>query len=136
MEMKVTFPAGERVDAVYKGFLIRTDQPEASGGTATAPTPFDYFIASIATCAGIYVLSFFKERKLSSAGLELTVSTVKDRARQRVSEIVIKLSLPAGFPEKYRAAIVRAVDLCSVKKHILEPPAFKTIVEIGGRAAA
>jgi ribosomal protein S12 methylthiotransferase accessory factor len=136
MEMKVTLPEGTRVDAEYKSFLIRTDQPERKGGTGSAPAPFDYFIASIATCAGIYVLDFFKQRELSTEGLELTVSTVKDRERRRLSEIVIKLSLPPWFPEKYEAAIVRAVDLCSVKKHILEPPAFKTIVVIGGRAAA
>ena len=40
----------------------------------------------------------------------------------------IVLDLPEGFPEKYRAAIERAVDHCAVKKHILEPPRFELVV--------
>ena len=53
--MIVTFPGGKRVDAEYGGFTVRTDQPPQSGGEGSAPQPFDLFLASIATCAGIYV---------------------------------------------------------------------------------
>ena len=33
--------------------------------------------------------------------------------------------LPEGFPEKHREGVIRAADLCAVKKHILQPPAFE-----------
>jgi ribosomal protein S12 methylthiotransferase accessory factor len=35
------------------------------------------------------------------------------------------LTLPTEFPEKYKAAIFRTVDLCTVKKHIMSPPEIK-----------
>jgi putative redox protein len=61
-EIKVTFPGGLRVDAEYKGFVIKTDQPVKHGGSGTAPAPFDLFLASIAACAGFYVVAFCRER--------------------------------------------------------------------------
>jgi ribosomal protein S12 methylthiotransferase accessory factor len=54
MDMVVNFPGGKKVDAIYKGFTINTDQPEKGGGEGTAPSPFDLFLSSIGTCAGFY----------------------------------------------------------------------------------
>jgi len=51
--MEIVFPGGKKVDALYKGFKIQTDQSERNGGEATAPVPFDLFLSSIGTCAGI-----------------------------------------------------------------------------------
>ena len=53
MEMRVTFPGGKKVNAEWNGFVVPTDQPIANGGEETAPTPFEYFLASLASCAGI-----------------------------------------------------------------------------------
>ena len=61
-EIKVTFPGGLRVDAEYKGFVVKTDQPVHQGGEGTASSPFDLFLISIATCAGFYAVAFCKER--------------------------------------------------------------------------
>ena len=136
MEMRISLPGGARVDAAYKGFVIRTDQPVHLGGANAAPAPFDYFLASLGTCAGFYVLSFLERRGLPTEDVILTVSPVKDPERHMVSEITIKIFLPESFPEKYRGAIVNAVDQCSVKKHLLEPPRFNTVLEFGEREAA
>jgi hypothetical protein len=38
---------------------------------------------------------------------------------------------PPEFPEKYKKAVVRVMDLCSVKKQILNPPAFFIRVDAG-----
>lgn len=128
MEMKVAFPGGSRVDAEYKGFVIETDQPVREGGTNSAPAPFDYFLASIGTCAGIYVLRFLTQRNLSTRGVSVTLKTTKDPKSKMVSQIEITVAVPDGFPDKYEPALIRAVNLCSVKKHILDPPRFRTIV--------
>ena len=61
-EMTVSFPGGKRVTAHYDGFDIATDQGVDSGGTGTAPEPYDLFLASLATCAGYYVLKFCSSR--------------------------------------------------------------------------
>lgn len=125
MSMKITFPGGVAVDAEYKGHVIRTDQPRQYGGEGAAPAPFDLFLASIGTCAGFYALRFCQERSLSTAGLGLTMSHELDPGTHRIGTIRLDLELPEGFPEKYRAAILRAIDQCTVKRHIVEAPRFE-----------
>jgi ribosomal protein S12 methylthiotransferase accessory factor len=43
--------------------------------------------------------------------------------------MAIQLTLPKGFPEKYKGGIVRAMELCAVKRHITEAPEFVIDVE-------
>lgn len=128
MSMTVTFPGGVGVDATFKGHTVHTDQPVAAGGADEGPAPFDLFLASMATCMGYYALRFCQERHIPTEGLGLELEPVKDADRKRVGELRIELRLPAGFPEKYREAIRRAVDQCAVKKHVVEPPAFSLTV--------
>jgi ribosomal protein S12 methylthiotransferase accessory factor len=136
MDLKISFPGGARIDAEYKGFLIRTDQPVKAGGNNTAPAPFDYFIASIGTCAGIYVQNFLTQRGISTEGVEVKLSTVRREGRAGLAEIIVTVGLPASFPSRYREAIRRAVDLCSVKRQILDPPRFTTVIQVKDAAAA
>lgn len=127
MEMKITFPGGEKVNAEINSRIIPTDQPVQSGGQGSAPSPFDYFLASLGTCAGIYVLSFCQHREIATEGLALTqrmeFATAAD-GKSRLAKVAIEIDLPPGFPEKYRSAIVKAAGLCSVKKAIMDPPEF------------
>jgi ribosomal protein S12 methylthiotransferase accessory factor len=122
--MEMTFPGGAAVNAEFKGFTVRTDQPEKNGGGNTAPAPFDLFLASIGTCAGFFALRFCQERNIDTAGLRVTLDAERNPETHRVETLSLRIYLPQGFPEKYRAAILRTVDQCSVKKHILEPPKF------------
>ena len=127
MEMKITFPGGKKVNAEFNGRSIATDQPLAGGGEGSAPTPFDYFLTSLGTCAGIYVLSFCQERRIATEGLALTqrleFSTTAD-GKERLAKVAIDIDLPPGFPEKYRNAIVKTAELCTVKKVLMDPPEF------------
>jgi ribosomal protein S12 methylthiotransferase accessory factor len=121
----VSFPAGKRADVQFKGFTIQTDQSPQGGGEGSAPEPLDLFLASIATCAGIYVKGYCDARGIPTVGLRLEMHVERDAARHRIARLVLEIKLPEGFPEKHRDAVVRAADLCAVKKHILEPPAFE-----------
>jgi putative redox protein len=123
--MTVSFPGGKRVDAEYDGFTIRTDQSPKGGGEGSAPQPFDLFLASIATCAGIYVKGYCDTRGIPTEDLGLEMHIERDHEQHRIGKLVLDIKLPAGFPEKHREAIIRAADLCAVKKHILTPPAFE-----------
>lgn len=125
MEMKITFPGGVAVDAEFQGFTVHTDQTLENGGRDSGPQPFDLFLASIGTCAGFYALRFCQQRALDTTGLGVTLVTAKEPGASRLSTIRVEIQLPAGFPDKYRDAIVRAADQCAVKRHILEPPAFE-----------
>ena len=125
--MEVSFPGGVAVEATFHGHTVRTDQP-APLGADSAMSPFDLFQASLATCMGFYALRFCQERGIPTEGLGLSVETVKDPEKKRLSTIRAVLTLPPGFPEKYAGAIQRAVDQCAVKKHLVEPPAFELTV--------
>jgi uncharacterized OsmC-like protein len=124
MDMQIYFPGGKRVFADYGGFTIETDQPARGGGDGSAPAPFDLFLASIGTCAGIYALGFMQQREIDPAGAKITMRTHRDADAGLIDKIDLELTLPAGFPEKYQAAIVNAMNLCTVKKHLHQPPAF------------
>lgn len=124
---EVTFPGGVRVDATYRENTVRTDQP-APLGENTAVSPFDLFLASIATCMGFYALRFCQERSLDTAGMALTLTPERDPERKRLRILRVSLTTPPGFPGKYESAIVRAMDQCAVKKAIAEPPEFELSV--------
>lgn len=120
--MEIRFPGGQRVDAFYKGFTIRTDQPEAEGGENTAPSPFDLFLSSIGTCAGFYVLNFCRKRNIPYQDMELVLNAERNQAKDLIGKITIELKLPVDFPKQYREAVIRAANLCAVKKHLADPP--------------
>ena len=52
----------------------------------------------------------------------------RDPVKKRFSKMAIQVTLPEGFPEKYRQGIIRAMELCAVKRHITEAPEF--LVEV------
>lgn len=126
-EMEIRFPGGVAVEARLEGASIRTDQPERAGGGGTAPSPFDLFLASIGTCAGYYALRFCQERQIPTDGLTLSMRWERNPETKLIGSIRIEMTLPAGFPEKYRPAILRATDQCAVKKHLVAPPAIDVV---------
>jgi putative redox protein len=120
MDMVIDFPGGSRVDAHFGGFTVQTDQPPAS----SAPTPFALFLASLGTCAGIFVLGFCRQRNLPTEGMHILQRMHSDPATGMVSQVDLEIQLPPAFPEKYRQAVIQSASLCTVKKHMENPPAF------------
>lgn len=123
--MRILFSGNKKVVAEFGGFRVLTDQPKDGGGDGEAPAPFELFLASIGTCAGLFALSFCRKREIPTEGLELIQDVEWDETRHRVSKISLTIALPPDFPEKYQDSLVAAVNLCTVKKHLLEPPAFE-----------
>lgn len=124
-EINVSFPGNLKVEAAVGDFTVVTDQPEKSGGDNSAPSPTEYFLTSIATCAGYFALKFCRTRDIDSSTMRLKMRYEWDKDRKRYPKMVIDLELPDGFPDKYRAAIIKAMDQCVVKKHIHQPPEFE-----------
>jgi ribosomal protein S12 methylthiotransferase accessory factor len=123
-EIVITLPGGRRVDAQLPGHLVRTDQSRDMGGEDSAPTPFQLFLASIGTCAGIFVQGFCAKRGLPTEGIRLLERPRYD-AEGVLSGVDIDIEVPESFPEKYREALVRVADGCSVKKAIAAQPRFE-----------
>lgn len=130
----VTFGGGKKVNASSKGLIIQTDQSVKNGGEGSAPEPFELFLASLATCAGIYVLGFCQNRELPTAGITLTQEheyIQDEKGKSILSRVSIRIHVPPDFPEKYHEALVRVADKCLVKKTILNPPEFDIETVIG-----
>ncbi len=123
-EMIVTFGGGKKVNADFNGFTIHTDQSEYAGGEGSAPEPFSLFLASIGTCAGIFVLSFCQSRGIPTEGIRLVQSHFAKESGKGIGKIEIAIELPPDFPEKYKDAVISAANLCAVKKHIMDSPEF------------
>lgn len=122
--MRVTFGSGLKVQAEYRGLVIPTDQPVEVGGDGSAPEPFTLFLASIGTCAGVYILSYLKNHGLPTEGVYLEQGLEFDPVRHRLSRVSLKIHVPVGFSERHRKALERSADLCAVKRAIHEPPEF------------
>jgi ribosomal protein S12 methylthiotransferase accessory factor len=118
MEMIIDFPGGARVDAHFGPFTVHTDQPPQS----SAPTPFATFLASLGTCAGIYVLGFCRQRGLAAEGIKLIQHIESDPRTGMVARVSLDIQLPPDFPAKYKSAVIRAAEQCAVKKHFEHPP--------------
>jgi putative redox protein len=120
MEMIIDFPGGSRVDAHFGTFTVATDQPPA----ASAPSPFEIFLASIGTCAGIYVLGFCKQRQLPTEGIRIIEQINHNPTTHMVDSISLEIQVPPNFPGNYRDSLIRSAELCAVKKHLEKPPVF------------
>lgn len=125
MEMMIDFPGGARVDAHFGPFTVATDQPPAGGGKGEYPAPFELFLASLGTCAGIYVLGFCRQRGLSTEGIQIREKVEADPATGHTNEIDLEILVPESFPKKYHDALVKSAEMCKVKKTIENPPLFK-----------
>ena len=128
MKIAISFDGGQKVSATFPdGLSMLTDQPPADGTPGEAPSPFAYFLGAMGTCAGIYVLEFCNARNIPTEQVSLMqeISFEEDsHGKRRVSMVTITIQVPPDFPERYHKAIVRAAELCSVKKAIMNPPDF------------
>lgn len=122
MEMLIHFPGGKRVTSTYKGFTVETDQPPSEGGAGSAPEPFDLFLSSIGTCAGVYIVYFCESRGIPTDDISMTLRFERNEKSHLMEKIAIEIHLPPEFPDKYRNAVIRAAEMCTVKRTLTHPP--------------
>jgi putative redox protein len=134
--MEITFTGGLKVRAELDGLTVDTDQPVASGGGGEAAGPYDLFLASLGTCAGFFALRFMQQRGIDPTGARLTLATDKDPETGLAATVRIDLELPHDFPDKYRQAVVRAMDQCKVKRQLEHPPVVGATTSLSGPAAS
>ncbi len=110
------------MNANYKDFIVKTDQPQSEGGDGTAPEPYDLFLASIGTCAGVYIVYFCESRDIPTEDITMTLCFERNEASHLMEKITIDVKLPPGFPQKYKKAVIRAAQMCTVKRNLVHPP--------------
>jgi ribosomal protein S12 methylthiotransferase accessory factor len=130
IEMEIFFDGNKKVNANFNGIIIKTDQPLQGGGDGTAPAPFDLFLASIGTCAGIYVKGFCDQRGISSDGIKIIQHMNFNPSTRLIDKIDLEIQVPKDFPEKYKEAVINSANLCAVKKHLQNPPQFDVYTKV------
>jgi len=133
MELEVFFEENKKVNARLNGSVIRTDQSKRRGGDESAPEPFSLFLASIGTCAGIYVKYFCEKRGIDSSKIKIIQLHNFNPETRLIDRIELEAILPDDFPEKYRSAVVNAMDLCAVKRHLKNPPQIETFTTLDSK---
>jgi ribosomal protein S12 methylthiotransferase accessory factor len=126
----ITFDGNKKVSAHFRDFTVHTDQPIAGGGDNTAPSPFEIFLASIGTCAGFYVASFCQSRSIPTDNISIIQTVSRNDTTYMVEKVILDIVLPRDFPEKYKAAVIKTADTCSVKKHFLNPPEIQVNAKV------
>lgn len=130
MDITVDFGKGMQVNAHFKQFTVNTDQAKLAGGDETAPDPFSYFLTSLATCAGFFVLRFCQSRGLATEGIQLQMSNDWNNQSHLMENINIEIQVPTNFPEKYLPALIRATNECSVKRALMQPPTINVTTKV------
>ncbi len=115
--MKITFEGNKKVKVRVKDFDIWTDQPKEQGGDSSAPTPIDLFLASLGSCSGVFVLNFLKQHALPE-NVYLTLEPVWNINDYVIDKINVIIHTPAGFPEKYKHALIEVAKRCLVARHV------------------
>ncbi|WP_286269451.1 OsmC domain/YcaO domain-containing protein [Thalassotalea hakodatensis] len=124
MEINVNFLDNLRVEAKFDDFSVITDQPIRYKGDGSAPSPFDYFLASSALCAAYFIKVYCKSRDISTDGIRLSQNNIVDPEDRYNQTFQIQVEIPEAISEKDRKGILRSVERCTVKKVIQTGPTF------------
>lgn len=125
MEIKVNFLDNLRLEAKFDDYTVIADQPIRYKGDGSAPSPFDYFLASSAMCAAYFVKVYCKARDIPTDDIHISQNNIVDPENRYNQIFQIQVELPENISDKDRQGILRAIDRCTVKKVVQEGPEFK-----------
>jgi ribosomal protein S12 methylthiotransferase accessory factor len=120
MEIKVNFLDKLRLEAKFDDFTVIADQPIRYKGDGSAPSPFDYFLASSALCAAYFVKLYCETRNLSTDNIRLSQNNIVDPENRYQQIFKIQVELPPDISEADRRGILRSIERCTVKKVVQE----------------
>jgi ribosomal protein S12 methylthiotransferase accessory factor len=125
MQINVHFLENLRLEAKFDDFSLITDQPIRYKGDGTAPSPFDYFLASSALCAAYFVKVYCIARNIPTEDIKLTQNNIVDPENRYKQIFNIQVELPESISEHDREGILKSIDRCTVKKVIQQTPDFQ-----------
>jgi len=127
--VKVTWDGGVRFTADIRGHKVLVDQPRQGGGEDTAPSPLELVPAALGTCVAFFVTQFLATRGVDPTGLEVAVGVAGAPNPHRIGRFDVHVRVPAGMPERYREAVVRAAETCTVHHTLSHVPEIAVTVE-------
>ena len=135
MEIRVKHLENVKFAAQLRGHRIVCDQPAANGGADEGPTPPEFLLISLGTCAGVYAAQYLKNHGLSQDGLEVVVAADKVPAPARLGRFRIDVQAP-GLPAEHEAGLLRSVNACLIKNTLAQPPVIETVIHTAALASA
>lgn len=129
--MTLTHLGGDRFAVEIRGHTITVDQPSEAGGDDTAPTPTELFVASLAACVAFYARRYLARHHLPTDGLSVTSSYTAAGNPNRITDIAIRITPPAGLAAERRDALLAVASHCTVHNTLHQPPAVHITIEAG-----
>jgi len=138
MEIKVDFLDNLRLEAKFDDFSVIADQPIRYKGDGSAPSPFDYFLASSALCAAYFMKVYCVSRDIPTEGIRLSQNNIVDPEDRYNQVFQIQVELPDTISDRDRQGILRSIDRCTVKKVVQTQPEFniETVANLDADAQA
>ena len=133
--VKVTWDGAVRFTADIRGHKVPVDQPVQGGGADSAPGPLELLPAALGTCVAFFVKQFLATRGVDPTGLEVEVGVLGATNPHRIGRFDVRVVLPSGVPEKYRDAVTRVAETCTVHHTLMHRPEIVVAVAAGGAAA-
>jgi len=118
----VTWDGGVHFTADIRGHKVAVDQPPQGGGQDAAPMPLELVPAALGTCVALFVQQFLVTRGLDATGMEVQVFTAPAPNPHRIGQFEVAVSVPKGIPEKYRDAVKRVAESCTVHHTLSHKP--------------
>lgn len=111
-EQSGVFRQRVRVD----GHTFAADVSPQLGGQGSAPSPHDYFDASLATCKALTALIYAKGRGIALDAVEVEVE--RDDSQERRGTYVLRLTvaLLGALSDEEKAKVQDAITRCPVHK--------------------
>ncbi|WP_105189302.1 OsmC domain/YcaO domain-containing protein [Pseudoalteromonas sp. T1lg48] len=125
MEIKVNFLDNLRLEAKFDDFTVIADQPIRYKGDGSAPSPFDYFLASSALCAAYFVKVYCNSREIPTDGIRISQNNIIDPEDRYNQIFKIQVELPESISDKDRQGILRSIERCTVKRVVQTGPEFQ-----------
>ncbi len=135
MDVTAEYLGNLRFEVQARGHRLISDQPVDNGGSDTGPTPPEFLLASLASCAAYYAAQYLNARRLPSAGLRVRVSAQKaQQPPARLASFKIEVEAPGlgvdahDQADRHQAGLLRAVKTCLIHNTLLGNPAVEVVL--------
>jgi uncharacterized OsmC-like protein len=112
----------DRFSIGVRGHILYVDQPDSAGGTDTAPTPTELFVAGLASCVAFYARRYLARHGIATDGLAVSADFETGGRPNRVTRITMLVEPPPGLPAERRAAFLAVASHCTVHNTLADPP--------------
>jgi putative redox protein len=129
LEVTANYLGDVQFELKARQHTVYCDQPVESGGFDEGMTPPEFFLGSVATCAGYYAVQYLKSRNLPMEGLKIRTTAGKAKAPARLADIRIEMEYPYGLDQGTREGVLNAIGKCLIHNTLTHPPEISVTVK-------